>query len=228
MATNYTGNPGATQAPGPAPALGAAPIASLPADGDTLNVSSIAQAFKECLDFIAFLSGVLKRGIPDWNAATTYAINDIVQYIGDGRTYRCIQAGINHLPSDAAYWERWGYSKSDLTWADASAGVAMSSGAASSAWRKNDEVIKTVVLALNGIDSDQGGMGAATITLSGVAAMPTGIIAVQVTPGPTSASEYIANVQAHITGSQVFTVSLMPNAAHDAQTFSAFVTIWGI
>lgn len=57
MPSNYTGNPTATQAPGPQPALGALPIASLPIDGDALTAASVAQSFKESLDFAAFNAG---------------------------------------------------------------------------------------------------------------------------------------------------------------------------
>ncbi len=55
MSTNYTGNPTATQAPGPTPAPGNYPIVVIPVDGDALNSASIAQALKENADFIAYL-----------------------------------------------------------------------------------------------------------------------------------------------------------------------------
>ena len=55
MATQYTGNPTATQAPGAVPSEGVAPILNLPADSDDLAVSSVYQSFKECADYIAFL-----------------------------------------------------------------------------------------------------------------------------------------------------------------------------
>ncbi len=55
MPTNHTGNATATQAPSPPPTPGAAPIGSLPVDGDPDNAASVAQAFKVCLDFIAWL-----------------------------------------------------------------------------------------------------------------------------------------------------------------------------
>lgn len=55
MSTQYTGNPTATQAPGPTPGNGNYPIVVLPADGDDLDAASVEQAWKESADFIAFL-----------------------------------------------------------------------------------------------------------------------------------------------------------------------------
>lgn len=55
MATNYTGNPTATQAPGPQPDPDNFPIVSLPAAGDGDTAASVAQAFKESVDHIAWL-----------------------------------------------------------------------------------------------------------------------------------------------------------------------------
>lgn len=54
MPSNYTGNPAATQSPSSAPAPGVAPIGALPADGDADSGATFAQAFKVCLDFIAY------------------------------------------------------------------------------------------------------------------------------------------------------------------------------
>lgn len=54
MSSNYTGNPTGTQPPGSTPALGGYPIVVLPSDGDALNAASVAQAWKECADYIAF------------------------------------------------------------------------------------------------------------------------------------------------------------------------------
>lgn len=56
MSSSYTGNPTATQAPGSAPGPGVAPIMTLPADGDPANAASVAQAFKESADYIAWLT----------------------------------------------------------------------------------------------------------------------------------------------------------------------------
>ncbi len=54
MSSNYTGDPTATQSPGPTPGYGNYPIVVLPADGDALNAASVAQAYKELADFVAF------------------------------------------------------------------------------------------------------------------------------------------------------------------------------
>jgi hypothetical protein len=55
MASNYTGSPTATQAPAAAPAPDGAPIGVLPADGDPPNAAAFAQAYKVCLDYLAWL-----------------------------------------------------------------------------------------------------------------------------------------------------------------------------
>lgn len=56
MSSNYTGNPTATQTPGSAPGSGVLPILVLPSDGDADNAASVAQAFRECADFIGWLT----------------------------------------------------------------------------------------------------------------------------------------------------------------------------
>lgn len=67
MSSNYTGNPTATQAPGPQPAVQLLPVASLPADGDALSAASIAQAHKEAMDWIAFLAQKASATGDDFN-----------------------------------------------------------------------------------------------------------------------------------------------------------------
>lgn len=57
-----------------------------------------------------------RRGMPDYGADETYMIGDRV--IGDdGKTYRSIQdTNLNHTPSSSPlWWERWGFSKAELT-----------------------------------------------------------------------------------------------------------------
>lgn len=95
MSTNYTGNPAATQAPGPAITPGAVPIVQLPADGDSLAAASVAQLAKESADFIAYLmsrsraiyNGTAPSGLLGNGAGTvgppTFSIagNDIVGLI---------------------------------------------------------------------------------------------------------------------------------------------------
>lgn len=55
MPSNYTGSPTAVDAPAAAPGPGVMPIGALPADLDPPNAATFAQAFKVCLDFIAWL-----------------------------------------------------------------------------------------------------------------------------------------------------------------------------
>jgi hypothetical protein len=55
MAT-YTGNPTATQAPGPQPAPVTPPISNLVVDGTAINAASVNQQTKEANDFLAWLS----------------------------------------------------------------------------------------------------------------------------------------------------------------------------
>jgi hypothetical protein len=59
MATPYTGDETATQAPSPPPGPDVAPIVVLPDDGDADNAASVAQAFKVLADFIAWLMAPL-------------------------------------------------------------------------------------------------------------------------------------------------------------------------
>jgi len=55
MATTYTPDPTATQAPASAPDPDDFPLESLPVDGDALNSASVLQAFKVIGDYIAWL-----------------------------------------------------------------------------------------------------------------------------------------------------------------------------
>lgn len=73
--SNYTGDPAATQAPSPPPGQDVEPVGDLPDDGDALNAASVAQAFKVCLDFIAWLTnnGVFKAVARTITALHTFA-----------------------------------------------------------------------------------------------------------------------------------------------------------
>lgn len=66
-----------------------------------------------------------RRGIPDYDAAETYMIGDRV-LAANGKTYRAIADNVtNKEPSaNAAEWELWGFSKSDL----AAAGLFSTAG----------------------------------------------------------------------------------------------------
>lgn len=61
---SYSGDDSATQAPSPLPAKSATPIASLPVDGESLNVASVYQSFKMLTDG---LDAFFDRGF--WNDA---------------------------------------------------------------------------------------------------------------------------------------------------------------
>lgn len=121
MASQYTGDPTATQAPSPTPGMGVYPIGNLPVDGDTLNASAFAQAYKVCLDYIAFLQSKMIFGIPPWDATTSYHSLSIVAWRtsdgGTGYVYR-VKSGhspdAGTLPNDTTHWERWGWSKTEL------------------------------------------------------------------------------------------------------------------
>lgn len=96
MASNYTGNPTATQAPSGAPIIDTAPIASLPADGDPENAASVAQAMKVPMDWLAWLMKPRSRA-SQWAEAQ--------------RLYRSAalhkRFGIDHLGFPGGQIQRW-------------------------------------------------------------------------------------------------------------------------
>ena len=79
------------------------------------NVPPSRKRFNWVLKYLA--QGVrylLQRGIPEWDAAEDYRINDRVMG-SDGKTYKCIQAGVNKDPTtQTAYWTRWGFTLAEL------------------------------------------------------------------------------------------------------------------
>lgn len=81
------------------------------------NTPPARQRFNWLLNYL--MNGVryfARRGLPDYDAAETYKIGDRV--IGDdGKTYRSLQdANVGNTPSTAtAWWERWGFTKAELT-----------------------------------------------------------------------------------------------------------------
>lgn len=81
------------------------------------NVPPSRQRFNWLLNWL--MNGVrylTRRGMPDYAADETYAIGDRV--IGDdGKTYRSIQAAnTGNTPSSSPlWWERWGFTKAELT-----------------------------------------------------------------------------------------------------------------
>lgn len=93
------------------------------------NVPPSRKRFNWVLKYLA--QGVrylLQRGIPEWDSAEDYRVNDRVQG-SNGKTYRCIQAGVNQDPTtQTAYWALWGSDGRDdqlqLTTAFTTAGTA--------------------------------------------------------------------------------------------------------
>lgn len=81
------------------------------------NVPPSRQRFNWLLNWL--MNGVryiTRRGMPDYGADETYLTGDRV--IGDdGKTYRSLQdANTGHTPSTSPlWWERWGFTKAELT-----------------------------------------------------------------------------------------------------------------
>jgi hypothetical protein len=73
MASNYTGDPTAVQAPASAPGVGVAPIVVLPDDPDAFNAAAFYQAYKTLADYTAF---VLRAG-----GGSPFQVND--EFLGD-------------------------------------------------------------------------------------------------------------------------------------------------
>lgn len=106
MATNYTGSPTATQAPGPTPAVGNYPILSLPDDGDALAVASVWQAFKECADFIAFIqqrTGYLLTTRYRWVMPDAAPLPSATWALANGPGVFRVYAGTGTLTSQAMF-----------------------------------------------------------------------------------------------------------------------------
>ena len=120
MATNYTADPTASQAPSPAPSLaaGVLPILSVPADGDNLNASSVAQAFKTLADWTGFLKETIApyRGTQLWSSTVTYSAGMTVLNPVDSRVYRSmIDGNINITPiGHNGAWAQCDYSSSEI------------------------------------------------------------------------------------------------------------------
>ena len=74
------------------------------------NVPPSRKRFNWILKYLAQgMRYMMQRGIPEWDATEDYRINDRVMG-SDGKTYKCIQAGVNKDPTtQTAYWTRWGF-----------------------------------------------------------------------------------------------------------------------
>jgi len=79
MPSNYSGNPNTTQSPGVLPGTGSVPTAALPVDGEARNAASIAQPFKEAMDWIAWLATPFSVSTaytsPTWGVKTPSGAN---------------------------------------------------------------------------------------------------------------------------------------------------------
>lgn len=88
----------------------------LPVGWPLSNTPPARQRWNWVLNFL--MNGVryfTRRGMPDYGNDETYMIGDRV--IGDdGKTYRSIQdTNLNHTPSSSPlWWERWGYSSTEM------------------------------------------------------------------------------------------------------------------
>ena len=198
MPSAYTGNPVAAQSPSPAPSLSDDPVGNMPNDGDASNVSSILQALKVPLDWIAFLRRqVLASGVTLWNSANTYSALTMVLSPGDGNTYRVKAGHISSVgvdpasPGGATDWEQWALTSEQVD--DMLPAISVSTDTAGIAvaivgtvGSVSDVVFTTVGYATYSkrgtfkLNMGSGGI-AATITFSGTKAFSSGIKTVQVT-----------------------------------------------
>lgn len=64
MASDYTGNPNATEVPSPAPGPGVIPKKSIPAGTDALSIESITQDMKVDADFIGHIQSAVRLDTP--------------------------------------------------------------------------------------------------------------------------------------------------------------------
>lgn len=118
MASNYTGSPTATQAPAAAPAPDGAPIGVLPADADPPNAAAFAQAYKVCLDYLAWLYQP--------RAKLTDLAKEIMSF-RNGLTHR--RAGFDHQGYPGGLWAGF-----DEDWCDN--GFTPQTAHATSTWGK--------------------------------------------------------------------------------------------
>jgi len=131
MASNYQGDMTQTQPPSALPSFAAAPIGSLPADGDALNASSVVQAYKACLDYLDFLRVKLAPfvGVRQYDSGYAYSIGDLVLYTTDNLHYRCTAdvTGGTGPAADTAHWARFAIDLGTLS-GQALSGFTVSTG----------------------------------------------------------------------------------------------------
>lgn len=107
------------------------------------SVPPSRQRFNWILNWLAnAVRYFLQLGISEWNSSEVYRVGSRVQY--SGLTYVAIQAGTNKQPdTQTAYWERWGYSATEL---NATLNSVLSKSVAGSA-----DVTLTAAESVNGI-----------------------------------------------------------------------------
>ncbi len=79
------------------------------------NVPPSRKRFNWVLKYLAQgFRYLLQRGIPEWDSAEDYRVNDRVMG-SDGKTYKAILTGINKDPTtQPTYWTRWGFTLAEL------------------------------------------------------------------------------------------------------------------
>lgn len=108
------------------------------------NVPPARQRWNWILNFVANgIRYLTRRGLPDWAADEPYEIGDCARG-PDGLTYRALTQNTNKTPAaNAADWERWGFSLSEL--------FAKTDSRLSKSVAGNADVTLTAAEALNGI-----------------------------------------------------------------------------
>jgi len=227
MATQYTGDMTQTQPPSALPSFAAAPIGNLPADGDTLNASSVAQAYKVCLDYLDFLRVKLATvvGVRTWDSGWVYAVGDLIRYATNGLYYRCIQAGWGHTPTDVAWWTPWALDLGTLS-AAVTTGITPGVGTITNAHEMNFPATTHKILSfrLEGIDlATPGAVASVTITIPGF----TNVRTSHATPIYTDAAPYVTEVRSTVaitSGSAIVLYFLCGSHAVTGAQFSVMVT----
>jgi hypothetical protein len=237
MASQYTGTSTNTQAPSAAPSFTAAPIGNLPADGDYLNVSSVLQAFKVCLDFIDFLRLKLApyKGVRTYESGEAYVVGDLVQYATNGNHYKCILASTGNAPTNVTYWVAWATSVADVDdqidaklgtlSGEVTDGVAFTAGATlQSGQHLNMPGTTHKVLNLVARIVTADGLGTTVITLSGATAFSNAAKTAQATSAVTLLA---STVTASITSATEITVGINVSGESGAGTADVYLSISG-
>ena len=89
--------------PAPTVAFGYSPLVSDSLDTDIVIPANTGITTTAWLKFLPNPPRFTKTA---YSSGTTYAVDDVVFYATTGECYRAIQAGINHVPTTAAYWQK--------------------------------------------------------------------------------------------------------------------------